>query len=190
MPKPKKGTRLGGSASHQRKILANLAAALIEHQAIRTTDAKARLLRPFVEKLITRARYGTLADRRLVLKRLPNKAVVNYLFDQLAEQFKDRNGGYTRIIKLDNRKGDNAPMSQISLVLDPVDERGDNRANRVAASQQDANEAPEVEADPATDVQAKAEAQAEEKADEVADNAAEEATTEADENAAEKPAQD
>lgn len=134
MPKPKKGQRLGGSASHQRKILSNLAAQLIEHEAIKTTDTKAKLLRPYVEKIITKAISGTLADRRNVLKLIPNKDVVNYLFEKLAPKFGNRPGGYTRIIKLENRKGDNAPVSQISLVLDaPAEE--DSRAARVAASQ-------------------------------------------------------
>ncbi|AZA14283.1 50S ribosomal protein L17 [Corynebacterium choanae] len=134
MSKPKKGQRLGGSASHQRKILANLAAQLIEHKAIKTTDTKAKLLRPYVEKIITKAKRGTLADRRNVLKLIPNTAAVNYLFDELAESFANRNGGYTRIIKLENRKGDNAPMSQISLVLEETVTAEATRATRAAAS--------------------------------------------------------
>ncbi|PRQ11590.1 50S ribosomal protein L17 [Corynebacterium sp. 13CS0277] len=134
MPKPKKGARLGGSASHQKKILANLAAQLFEHGAIKTTDAKAKLLRPYAEKLITKAKAGTVADRRNVLKLVPNKDVVNHLFNELAPQFEGREGGYTRIIKLENRKGDNAPMSQISLVLEPTVSTEANRTARAAAS--------------------------------------------------------
>ncbi len=193
MPTPKKGARLGGSASHQKKILSNLAAQLIEHGAIKTTDAKAKLLRPYVEKIITKAKRGTLADRRNVLKLIPNKEVVAYLFNELAPKFEGRPGGYTRIIKLENRKGDNAPISQISLVTEQLVSTEAERANRVAASkarkaeaeaeeakaeETKAEEAPEVEADTATDEAAKAEAaeaEAEEaKADEAkADEAAE-----------------
>ncbi|MGJ4092207.1 50S ribosomal protein L17 [Corynebacterium jeikeium] len=173
MPTPKKGARLGGSASHQKKILSNLAAQLIEHGAIKTTDAKAKLLRPYVEKIITKAKRGTLADRRNVLKLIPNKEVVAYLFNELAPKFEGRPGGYTRIIKLENRKGDNAPISQISLVTEQLVSTEAERANRVAASkakkaeaeaeeakaeETKAEEAPEVEADTATDEAAKAEA--------------------------------
>lgn len=172
MPTPKKGARLGGSASHQKKILSNLAAQLIEHGAIKTTDAKAKLLRPYVEKIITKAKRGTLADRRNVLKLIPNKEVVAYLFNDLAEKFADRPGGYTRIIKLENRKGDNAPISQISLVTEPLASTEAERATRAAASKKAAeaetaeateaekSDAPEVEADTATDADAKAEADA------------------------------
>ncbi|MDO5077047.1 50S ribosomal protein L17 [Corynebacterium sp.] len=134
MPKPKKGPRLGGSASHQKKILSNLAAQLIEHGAIKTTDTKAKLLRPYVEKLITKAKAGTLADRRNVLKRIPNKTVVAHLFNELAPKFEGREGGYTRIIKLENRKGDNAPMSQIALVLEPTVSTEATRTARAAAA--------------------------------------------------------
>lgn len=171
MPTPKKGARFGGSASHQKKILSNLAAQLFEHGAIKTTDAKAKLLRPYAEKLITKAKRGTLADRRNVLKLIPNKEVVAYLFNELAPKFEGRDGGYTRIIKLENRKGDNAPISQISLVTEQLASTEAERANRVAASKakkaeaeaaeakaEEAEEAPEVEADTATDKAAEAEA--------------------------------
>ena len=171
MPTPKKGARLGGSASHQKKILSNLAAQLFEHGAIKTTDAKAKLLRPYVEKIITKAKRGTLSDRRNVLKLIPNKEVVAYLFNELAPKFEGRPGGYTRIIKLENRKGDNAPISQISLVTEQLASTEAERANRVAASKakkaeaeaaeakaEEAEEAPEVEADTATDKAAEAEA--------------------------------
>ena len=170
MPTPKKGARLGGSASHQKKILANLAAQLIEHGAIKTTDAKAKLLRPYVEKIITKAKRGTVADRRNVLKLITNKEVVAYLFNELAPKFEGRNGGYTRIVKLENRKGDNAPVSQISLVLEPTASTEAERAVRAAnskkaqAEEAKAEEAPEVEADTATDAQAEAEAKEAEEA--------------------------
>lgn len=166
MPTPKKGARFGGSASHQKKILANLAAQLIEHGAIKTTDAKAKLLRPYVEKIITKAKRGTLADRRNVLKLINNKEVVAHLFNELAPKFEGRPGGYTRIIKLENRKGDNAPISQISLVLEELVSTEAARANRVAASKkadEAAEQAPEVEADTATDEAAEAEAASEDK---------------------------
>lgn len=177
MPTPKKGARFGGSASHQKKILANLAAQLIEHGAIKTTDAKAKLLRPYVEKIITKAKRGTLADRRNVAKLITNKEVVAYLFNELAPKFEGRPGGYTRIIKLENRKGDNAPISQISLVLEELVSSEASRANRVAASQkqaeteakaEEAAEAPEVEADTATDEAAEAEAVEADQAEEAA----------------------
>ena len=122
MPTPKKGARLGGSASHQKHIVANLAQSLFEHGAIRTTEAKAKMLRPYAEKLITKAKRGTLADRRAVAAALPNKDVVAYLFNELAPKFANRDGGYTRSIKLENRSGDNAPMTHISLVLEETPE--------------------------------------------------------------------
>lgn len=162
MPKPKKGARLGGSASHQKKILANLAKQLFEHGQIKTTDTKAKLLRPYAEKLITKAKGGTLADRRNAAKLLNDNYVVQYLFDELAPKFADREGGYTRIIKLGNRKGDNAPISLISLVTEETVTAEANRATRVAASKQaeeaKAEEAPEVEAEESTDADAEAEA--------------------------------
>ena len=136
MPTPKKGARLGGSASHQKHILSNLAQALFEHGAIKTTDAKARQLRPYAEKLITKAKKGTVADRRAVLAELPNKAVVTYLFNELAPKFANRDGGYTRSIKLENRPGDNAPMTQISLVLEETVSSEATRAARAAASRE------------------------------------------------------
>lgn len=181
MPTPKKGARFGGSASHQKKILSNLAAQLFEHGAIKTTDAKAKLLRPYAEKLITKAKRGTLADRRNVLKLIPNKEVVAYLFNELAPKFEGRDGGYTRIIKLENRKGDNAPISQISLVTEPLVSTEAERANRAAASKKadqaetapaeetKAEQAPEVEADTATDEAAEAEAVEADKAEDAAE---------------------
>lgn len=140
MPTPKKGTRLGGSASNQKKILSNLAAALFEHGAIKTTDAKAKTLRPYVEKLITKAKDGSVAARRQVLADVPQKDVVAYLFNELAPKFENRAGGYTRIIKLENRAGDNAPMSQISLVLEETVSTEATRAARAAASKQAAED--------------------------------------------------
>ena len=116
MPQPKKGRRLGGSASHQKLILANLATSLFEHGRITTTDAKARMLRPYAERLITKAKKGDLHNRRQVLAVIRDKDIVFHLFDEIAPNYSARQGGYTRIIKAGNRKGDNAPMAIIELV--------------------------------------------------------------------------
>ena len=147
MPTPKKGARLGGSAQHQKRILSNLAASLIEHGAIKTTDAKAKALRPYAEKLITKAKDGSVAARRQVLAEVPQKDVVAYLFNELAPKFENRQGGYTRIIKLENRAGDNAPMSQISLVLEETVSTEATRATRAAASKKAAEETKADEAE-------------------------------------------
>jgi large subunit ribosomal protein L17 len=116
MPKPTKGPRLGGSPSHQRLILANLATALFEHGRITTTETKARRLRPLAEKLITKAKRGDLAARRQVLTVVQDKGVLHTLFTEIGPRFENRPGGYTRITKLGPRKGDNAPMALIELV--------------------------------------------------------------------------
>jgi large subunit ribosomal protein L17 len=118
MPTPKKGARLGGSPSHQRLILSNLATALFEHGKITTTEAKARTLRPLAEKLITKAKKGDLHNRREVLKTVRDKSVVHVLFTEIAPTFAERPGGYTRITKIGPRKGDNAPMAVIELVTE------------------------------------------------------------------------
>ncbi|MFI1966804.1 50S ribosomal protein L17 [Streptomyces pathocidini] len=116
MPKPTKGARLGGSASHERHILANLATALFEHGRITTTEAKARRLRPVAERLITKAKKGDLHNRRLVLQTVRDKGVVHTLFTEIGPRYENRPGGYTRITKIGNRRGDNAPMAVIELV--------------------------------------------------------------------------
>ena len=118
MPTPKKGTRLGGSPAHQKLILANLATSLFEHGRITTTEAKARVLRPVAERLITKAKKGDLHNRRLVLQTIKDKGVVHALFEEIAPRFAERPGGYTRITKLGPRKGDNAPMAVIELVTE------------------------------------------------------------------------
>ena len=120
MPKPTKGPRLGGSSSHQKAILANLATSLFEHGRIKTTEPKARALRPYAEKLITHAKKGELHNRREVMKKIRDKDIVHALFAEIAPFFADRNGGYTRIIKVEPRKGDNAPMAVIELVREPL----------------------------------------------------------------------
>lgn len=116
MPTPKRGPRLGGSSAHQKQILANLASELIRHGRITTTHAKAKAVRPYVERLITKGKQGDLHARRQVLSKLHDRDVVAYLFDDVAPRFADRDGGYTRILKLGPRKGDNAPMALIELV--------------------------------------------------------------------------
>jgi large subunit ribosomal protein L17 len=130
MPKPTKGPRLGGSSAHQKAILANLATSLFEHGRIKTTETKARALRPYAEKLITHAKKGTLHNRREVLKKIRDKDVVHALFAEIGPFFADRNGGYTRIIKVEARKGDNAPMAVIELVREKTVTSEANRARR------------------------------------------------------------
>jgi large subunit ribosomal protein L17 len=134
MPKPTKGRRLGGSSSHQKAILANLATALFEHGRIKTTEPKARALRPYAEKLITHAKKGTLHNRREVLKKIRDKDIVHSLFAEIGPFYADRNGGYTRIIKVEARKGDNAPMAVIELVREKTVTSEADRARRVGAS--------------------------------------------------------
>ncbi|WP_078308582.1 MULTISPECIES: 50S ribosomal protein L17 [unclassified Mycobacterium] len=152
MPKPKKGQRLGGSSSHQKAILANLATALFEHGRIKTTETKARVLRPYAEKLITHAKKGDLHNRREVLKKIRDKDVVHALFDEIGPFYSDRNGGYTRIIKVENRKGDNAPMAIIELVKEKTVTSEADRARRVASTKQaEAPAAAEAEETPAED---------------------------------------
>jgi large subunit ribosomal protein L17 len=116
MPTPKKGPRLGGSPSHQRKILSNLASSLITEERVTTTEARAKSLRPYVEKIITKARRGDLHSRRLVLRKITNNDVVTKLFDEVGPRYEDRPGGYTRIVKLGPRRGDGAEMALIELV--------------------------------------------------------------------------
>jgi large subunit ribosomal protein L17 len=116
VPKPKRGPRLGSNPGHQRLLLSTLASQLFVHEAINTTEAKAKMLRPYAEKLITSAKRGDLAARRQVLKDIPDRDVVARLFHDIAPRFSERQGGYTRIMKLGPRKGDAAPMARIELV--------------------------------------------------------------------------
>ncbi|HTM84810.1 MAG TPA: 50S ribosomal protein L17 [Mycobacterium sp.] len=161
MPKPTKGPRLGGSSSHQKALLANLATALFEHGRIKTTEPKARALRPYAEKLITHAKKGDLHNRREVLKKIRDKDVVHTLFAEIGPFFADRVGGYTRIIKVEARKGDNAPMAVIELVREKTVTSEADRARRAAASQPTADEAPaEVEATEEANVEETTEAEA------------------------------
>jgi large subunit ribosomal protein L17 len=143
MPTPTKGARLGGSAAHQRIILANLATQLFEHGKITTTEAKARRLRPLAEKLITKAKRGDIHSRRLVLTTVKDKGVVHVLFTEIAPTFAEREGGYTRITKIGPRKGDNAPMAVIELVTESVeDSRKTNAKSSGTARSTSAHKAP------------------------------------------------
>jgi large subunit ribosomal protein L17 len=195
MPTPKKGARLGGSPAHQRLILSNLATALFEHGKITTTEAKARVLRPVAEKLITKAKKGDLHNRREVLKTIRDKSVVHTLFTEIAPSFEERPGGYTRITKIGPRKGDNAPMAVIELVTEPYAPAAKKAAKKApakkAAAKKDvAEEAPVEDAaveetrTPATEPDVSTEAPAEDTltteapADEAAEEAADEAPAE------------
>lgn len=120
MPKPTKGPRLGGGPAHERLMLANLAAALFVHKSITTTETKAKRLRPLAERLVTFGKRGDLHARRRVLSVIGNKEATHILFAEIAPLVAEREGGYTRITKIGNRKGDNAPMAVIELVLEPV----------------------------------------------------------------------
>ena len=134
MPTPTKGHRLGGSPAHERHILANLATALFQHGRITTTEAKAKRLRPVAERLITFAKRGDLHARRHVLTVVTDKGVVHQLFTEIAPEFSERDGGYTRITKIGPRKGDNAAMAVIELVRgEPVAARPRRRTRRAPA---------------------------------------------------------
>lgn len=154
MPKPTKGPRLGGGPAHERLLLANLAAALFTHKSIKTTETKAKRVRPLAERLITFAKRGDLHARRRVLSVIGDKSVVHTLFAEIAPLVAEREGGYTRITKVGNRKGDNAPMAVIELVLEPVNPKPKSAKKTAAAkSAEVVEEAPieEVVADAAAD---------------------------------------
>ena len=163
MPRPTKGPRLGGSAQHERHLLANLATQLIVHESIKTTEARARRLRPYVEKLITKGKRGDLHARRTVMKKVTDKYAVYRLFEELAPQFQGREGGYTRIVKTAPRKGDNAPMAVISLVLEPVATK-EVVDDAVATAKRAAAEAVKAEESETAEVEEAAGADAEETA--------------------------
>jgi large subunit ribosomal protein L17 len=148
MPTPTKGPRLGGGPAHERLMLANLAAALFTHKSIKTTETKAKRLRPVAERLITFAKRGDLHARRRVLATIGDKSVVHELFTEIAPLVAEREGGYTRITKLGFRKGDNAPMVQIELVLEPV-----NPKPKAAKAPAVTKAAPKTEAAPAAEVE-------------------------------------
>lgn len=123
MPTPTKGPRLGGGPAHERLMLANMSVSLFTHKSIKTTETKAKRLRPVAERLITFAKRGDLHARRRALAILRNKEAVHILFAEIAPLVAEREGGYTRITKLGYRKGDNAPLAQIELVLEPVNKK-------------------------------------------------------------------
>ena len=154
MPTPTKGTRFGGSPAHQRLMLANMASALFEHGRITTTEAKAKRLRPFAERLVTKAKRGDLAARRQVASVIRDRTVVHELFTEIAPGYAGRPGGYTRITKIGPRKGDNAPMAVIELV-EPLEEQtvAEATAATKRAAKDRASTEPEVneQADDVTD---------------------------------------
>jgi large subunit ribosomal protein L17 len=160
MPTPTKGRRLGGSAAHQRHLLANLATALFEHGKITTTEAKARRLRPYAERLITFAKRGDLSARREVLTVVTDKGVVHTLFTEIGPQFATREGGYTRITKIGPRKGDNAPLAVIELVQEEAEAKPRRRRGRRPQAAARPAAAPAAETTEAADADATAEADA------------------------------
>lgn len=165
MPKPTKGARLGGGAAHERLILANLASALFINKSIKTTESKAKRLRPVAERLVTFGKRGDLASRRRALAILRNKEAVHVLFTEIAPLVADRQGGYTRIVKVGNRKGDNAPMAVIELVLDPVTpntKAAAPKADEAPVAEPEVEETEVVETDAAEAEVVEAEAPAEE----------------------------
>ena len=189
MPTPTKGPRLGGGPAHERLMLANLAAALFTHKSIKTTETKAKRLRPVAERLVTFAKRGDLHARRRVLAVIGDKSVVHELFTQIAPLVADREGGYTRITKLGFRKGDNASMVQIELVLEPVNAKPKAKTETKKPKAAPVEEAPaediaagdEVAVDDATDEVVETEAVETEAVDEVVtDEAATEDVTESD----------
>ncbi|UBH06607.1 hypothetical protein K8P10_002118 [Leucobacter sp. Psy1] len=168
MPKPTKGPRLGGGPAHERLMLNQMASQLFEHKRIQTTETKAKRLQPIAERLVTFAKRGDLHARRRVMRQVLDKSVVHELFTEIAPQVEDRQGGYTRIIKTGFRKGDNAPLAVIELVLEPV-----------ASKAKAAHAAPVAEEAPAEETEAPAEETTEAPAEESAPEAAAEEATEA-----------
>lgn len=191
MPTPTKGTRLGGSPAHERALLNNLAAQLFENKSVTTTVTKAKRLRPVAERLITFAKRGDLASRRRVLASISDKGIVHELFTSIAPAVAERPGGYTRITKIGPRRGDNAPMAVIELVLEPYSpkEKTVKEAEAVAetaaaeeadVAEEKVDEAAEAKAEAPADVDSgaqedEAQAEADEEAQDKADDAAEEA---------------
>lgn len=153
MPNPTKGPRFGGSPAHERLMMANLASSLFEHERITTTQAKARRLRPFAERLITKAKRGDLHNRRQVLRVIRDKDVLHKLFEEIGPFFAERDGGYLRITKTMPRKGDNAPMAVIELVSEKTVTSEAERARRTRFAR---DTKPAVQAEPAAPAEAPA----------------------------------
>jgi len=145
MPTPTKGPRLGGGPAHERLLLNNMATSLFMHKKITTTETKAKRLRPIAERLVTFAKRGDLHARRRVMQQILDKGVVHELFTNIAPLVADRQGGYTRITKLGYRKGDNAPMALIELVLEPVDAKPSTDKKRIVNAVKGSDAAPVVE---------------------------------------------
>lgn len=192
MPKPNKGPRLGGGPAHERLLLNQMAAQLFEHKRIQTTETKAKRLRPVAERLVNFAKRGDLHARRRVMRQILDKSVVHELFAEIAPLVENREGGYTRIIKTGYRKGDNAPMAIIELVLEPVNPKP-KRAKKDEAPaagpvelEEEATEAAAEDAEEAADVVADAAEEAAEESAEAAEDAAEAADEAAKEAAEEK----
>lgn len=180
MPKPTKGPRLGGGPAHERLLLANLATALFTHKSITTTETKAKRLRPLAERLITFAKRGDLHARRRVMTIIRDKSAVHELFTQIAPLVAEREGGYTRITKVGYRKGDNAPMAVIELVLEPVNPKPKS------AKKSAAKEAPAAPVEePTADVEEAPEESAETESTETESTDAESTETESTESDAE-----
>jgi large subunit ribosomal protein L17 len=192
MPRPTKGPRLGGGPAHERLMLGLLASQLFEHRSIQTTEAKAKRLRPVAERLVTFAKRGDLHARRRVMRTINDKTVVHELFTEIAPLVAERQGGYTRIVKTGFRKGDNAPMAVIELVLEPVTPKRAART-RTAAASAPAEPTPSVPVEDTDTVEESAPVEAETEtpaAAEVEETAAETAedAPEADAPAADEPA--
>ena len=179
MPKPTKGPRLGGGPAHERLMLANLATALFTHGRIQTTETKAKRLRPLAERMVTFAKRGDLHARRRVMTVIRDKSAVHRLFTEIAPLVAEREGGYTRIVKIGFRKGDNAPMAVIELILDPVQKKPSAKKARLKEEAEKAAKEAEKTAKAAAK---KAEAEASEAAEaadaEATDAVVEEAATE------------
>ncbi|WP_449279223.1 50S ribosomal protein L17 [Leucobacter sp. GX0328] len=167
MPKPNKGPRLGGGPAHERLMLNQMAAQLFEHKRIQTTETKAKRLQPVAERLVTFAKRGDLHARRRVMRQILDKSVVHELFTEIAPLVENREGGYTRIIKTGFRKGDNAPLAVIELVLAPVNPKPKKAA--AAPAEEAPVEAEVVEEEVAETEAAETEAPAEEAAEEKAE---------------------
>lgn len=188
MPKPNKGPRLGGGPAHERLMLNQLASQLFEHGRIQTTETKAKRLQPVAERLVTFAKRGDLHARRRVMRQILDKSVVHELFTEIAPLVENREGGYTRIIKTGFRKGDNAPLAIIELVLEPVNPKPKRaKATEAAAApveaEEEALEAAAEDAEEAAEAVADAAEEAAEEAAEAAEEAAESADAAAEEKA-------
>lgn len=184
MPKPNKGPRLGGGPAHERLMLNQMASQLFEHKRIQTTETKAKRLQPVAERLVTFAKRGDLHARRRVMRQILDKSVVHELFTEIAPLVENREGGYTRVIKTGYRKGDNAPLAVIELVLEPVNAKP---SAKKAAAKAEAEKAEKAAAAAAKKAEKEAEkaAAAEAEAAEAAEGAEEAAEAEATEEAAE-----